>query len=145
MRYIDTSFLMPVFVGESSSARTERILREQPIGQVAVSEWTRVEFSSAIARQVRMGEVDDDEAKGIEMAFDAYIENSFGIIPPAAADYDLARRFIRRYETGFRSGDALHLAIASNHRAEAIYSLDRGLLRAGRALGLPVESGGRQP
>ena len=143
MRYFDTSFLMPIFVGEASSARIERILSQQPVGQAAVSEWTRVEFSSAIARQVRVGGVDDKEAKAIETAFETYIENSFGVITPAAADYDLAKSFIRRYETGLRAGDALHLAIASNHRAEAIYSLDRGMLRAGRALGLPMEGGGR--
>ncbi|MDE2230228.1 MAG: hypothetical protein KGL11_14465 [Alphaproteobacteria bacterium] len=39
-----------------------------------------------------------------------------------------------------RAGDALHLAIATNHGAEAIYSLDKTLLKAGRRLGLPVSA-----
>jgi predicted nucleic acid-binding protein len=73
------------------------------------------------------------------------IASTFLTLLPTGADFDLARRFLRNYETGLRSGDALHLAIASNHGAEAIYSLDRGLLRAGRHLGLPVESAGRLP
>ena len=38
-------------------------------------------------------------------------------------------------------GDALHLAIANNHRAETVYSLDKALLKAGKALGLPVSAG----
>jgi predicted nucleic acid-binding protein len=40
-----------------------------------------------------------------------------------------------------RAGDALHLAVAKNHRGEAVYSLDKTLLKAGRLLGLPVSTG----
>jgi predicted nucleic acid-binding protein len=40
-----------------------------------------------------------------------------------------------------RAGDALHLAIAANRHAAAIYSLDKRLLRAGEILGLPVSAG----
>jgi hypothetical protein len=40
-----------------------------------------------------------------------------------------------------RAGDALHLAIAGNRQAAAIYSLDKGLLMAGRLLDLPVSMG----
>ncbi|MBC7637090.1 MAG: hypothetical protein H7251_15980 [Acetobacteraceae bacterium] len=46
-----------------------------------------------------------------------------------------------RPETGLRGGDALHLAIAANRRASAIYSLDKGLVKAGKMLGLPVSRG----
>jgi uncharacterized protein len=46
-----------------------------------------------------------------------------------------------RFETGLRAGDALHLAIADNHRAAAIYSLDKALLKAGKILDLPVRMG----
>jgi predicted nucleic acid-binding protein len=145
MRYFDTSFLMPVFVREPSTDRVERILGQQPAGDVIVSHWTCVEFSSAVARLVRMGEVADEAAVAIDTAFTAYIETSFYVVLPGVADFNLARRFLRRYETGLRAGDALHLAIASNRSAETIYSLDRGLLRAGRLLGLPVDSGGRLP
>ena len=35
----------------------------------------------------------------------------------------------------------LHLAIASNHRVDTTYSLDKTLLRAGATLGLPVSMG----
>jgi predicted nucleic acid-binding protein len=145
MRYFDTSFLVPIFVQQAFTKRVDDVLKRQPPGQVAVSSWTLVEFSSAIARQVRMRSLDSEGVALIERAFDVYIEKSFEVIAPTVLDFDLARRFLRRYETGLRSGDALHLAIASNHRVEMLYSLDDGLLRAGRLLGLPVDSAGRLP
>lgn len=143
MRYFDTSFLLPIFVGEPLTSRVEKILSQLTAGEAAVSEWTRVEFYSALARQVRIGSMERATAAEIELDFDALVANTLLTLSPAVADFELARRFLRRYDTGLRSGDALHLAIASNHAAEAIYSLDRGLLQAGRLLGLPVESGGR--
>lgn len=145
MRYFDTSFLVPIFVGERSTAQVEKILSQQPAGEIAVSEWTRVEFSSALSRQIRMGSMDKSTAAQIELRFDALISDTLLIVSPTVADFDLARRLIRRYETGLRAGDALHLAIASNHGAQTIYSLDQGLVRAGRMLGLPVENGIRLP
>jgi hypothetical protein len=51
------------------------------------------------------------------------------------------RRYLDNYETGLRAGDALHLAIAGNHRAKAIYSLDKTMIKAGKILGLPVSAG----
>ena len=57
---------------------------------------------------------------------------------PEAEDYDLAKRYLRRHETGLRAGDALHLAIAANHDARAIHSLDKTMIKAGRLLGLPI-------
>jgi antitoxin (DNA-binding transcriptional repressor) of toxin-antitoxin stability system len=40
-----------------------------------------------------------------------------------------------------RAGDALHLAIAGNHQADAIYSLDKVMIKAGKILDLPVSMG----
>jgi predicted nucleic acid-binding protein len=60
---------------------------------------------------------------------------------PSGDDYERARYYLRNYETGLRAGDALHLAIAGNHRAKAIYSLDKTMIKAGKILGLPVSAG----
>jgi predicted nucleic acid-binding protein len=141
MRYFDTSFLVPIFVSERYTARVEKVLSREPIGEPTVSGWVRLEFSSALALQVRLATLDRRTAGDIEADFDAMIASTFTMVPVTSADFVQAQQFVRRPETGLRSGDALHLAIASNHRAEAIYSLDRGLLRAGRLLGLPVSDG----
>lgn len=56
-------------------------------------------------------------------------------------NFGLAKHYLGKFETGLRAGVALHLAIAGNHRAGAIYSLDKTLLNAGKLLGLPVSMG----
>jgi predicted nucleic acid-binding protein len=145
MNYFDTSFLVPLFVDESTSSRVEQFLKRQDAGQIAVSQWTCVEFSGVIARRIRIGSMSGDSAARIESAFDTLTAESFVVIAPTPTDFELATRYLRRYETGLRSGDALHLAIASNHSAQAIYSLDEGLVRAGRMLDLPTKTGIRLP
>ena len=49
-------------------------------------------------------------------------------------DFTLAKRYLSQYETGLRAGDALRLAIANDRRAEAIYSREKSLVKAGRRL-----------
>ena len=60
-------------------------------------------------------------------------------------DFTLAKEFLGDHESGLRGGDALHLAIARNHRAEAVYSLDKTMVDAGTNLGLPASTGIRLP
>ncbi len=69
------------------------------------------------------------------------LDESFTVLLPNADDFALAKRYLGRFETGLRAGDALHLAVASNHRAAVIYSLDKTLLKAGKLLDLPVSMG----
>jgi predicted nucleic acid-binding protein len=76
--------------------------------------------------------------------FEAMVDESFSILLPDAEDFGLAKRYLGRFETELRAGDALHLAIGNNHRAAAIYSLDKILLWAGKILDLPVRMGIRR-
>jgi len=69
------------------------------------------------------------------------VDESFSVLLPKADDFSLAKRYLGRFETGLRAGDALHLAVANNHRAAAIYTLDKTLLKAGKILDLPVSMG----
>ncbi len=62
MLYFDTSFLAPLIVPELTSNKIAAFFRGLPAGQLAVSHWTRVEFSSLIAREVRMGGLDAQAA-----------------------------------------------------------------------------------
>src|ERR1700719_5158102 len=108
---------------------------------MATSHWTRVEFSSILGREVRMGRLDPRGAAAVDARFESLISGSFAMLLPTAEDYGLAKRYIGNYATGLRAPDALHLAIAANNQAEAIVTLDRGLLAAGTALGLPMSAG----
>jgi predicted nucleic acid-binding protein len=50
--YFDTSFLAPLILPEATSDKTA-FVRRLPTEELTVSHWTRVEFSSLIAREVR--------------------------------------------------------------------------------------------
>lgn len=141
MHYFDTSFLVPLILPEATSDRIAKFLGGLPARELAVSHWTRVEFSSLLAREVRMGGLNAEAAAQANARFESMVEQSFAVLLPNGDDFDLAREYLGNFETGLRAGDALHLAITKNHRAEAIYSLDKTLLKAGRVLGVPVSAG----
>ena len=140
MLYFDTSFLVPLVLGEATSIAVERFMARLPTGELAVSHWTRVEFSSLLAREVRMGGLKRDAARQADAALEAVVQESFVVVLPESGDFDLAKEYLGEYRTGLRAGDALHLAIARNRRMDTIYSLDKTLLKAGKALGLPMKS-----
>jgi uncharacterized protein len=141
MRYCDTSFLAPLILEEATSVKVERFISAMPSGELAISHWTQVEFSSLLAREVRMGGLVAEAAVEADAQFAAIVAETFVILLPGADDFDLARRFLGNYGTGLRASDALHLAIADNRGAQAIYTLDNKLLAAGRTLKLPVARG----
>jgi predicted nucleic acid-binding protein len=141
MIYFDTSFLAPLVLPEATSDAIAEYVRGLSADQFTVSHWTRVEFSSLIAREVRMGGLDAEAAAHADARFEAMVDESFAVVLPNADDFNLAKEYLGHYETGLRAGDALHLAIARNRRAEVIYSLDKTLLKAGKRLGLTVSAG----
>lgn len=141
MIYFDTSFLVPFIVPEATSGAVTDFIHRLPLGELAISHWTVVEFASMLAREVRMGRYDSDAFRAAVNRLATVTSTSFIVFLPDAADYALARDYLLRHETGLRGGDALHLAIAHHRRASTIYSLDNGLLKAGALLGLPVSRG----
>jgi predicted nucleic acid-binding protein len=140
VHYFDTSFLAPLILDEATSGAVERFLADLPAGSLAVSHWTRVEFSSLLAREVRMGGLELRQAQEADRQFEAIIEESFVVWLPSADDFNLAKQFLGRRRTGLRAGDALHLAVGANHGADPICSFDKTLLEAGETLGLPVSA-----
>lgn len=141
MVYLDTSFLAPLLLPEPTSAAVEHFIAGLAPGTLAVSHWTRVEFASLLAREVRMSHLDRQKAAEAGAEFESLVREFFAVLLPDVADFQLARTLLGQPETGLRAGDALHLAIASNHQVDAVYTLDRKLLTAGAMLGLPVSQG----
>lgn len=118
--------------------------RGLPADDLAVSQWTIVEFASLVARKVRMGDLDGKAAAEADARFETLLKKSVAILLPNLGDYVAAKRYLRRFESGLRAPDALHLAIASNRDATAFYTLDKKLIAAGGLFGLPVAEGMRR-
>lgn len=128
--YFDTSFLAPLILQEATSAAVEEFIATLLPKQLCISQWTRVEFASLVAREVRMGSFRRDEALTAIVQFDDMVLRFWRVLVPTSGDYELAKNYVQRFETKLRAGDALHLAIAHNHRASVLYTLDEGLLKA---------------
>jgi uncharacterized protein len=139
--YFDTSFLVPLLLQEQTSVKVERLLVGLAGEELAISHWTRVEFSSLLAREVRMGGLKIAAAREADAEFETIVRESFIVLLPTSDDFDLAKDYLGRPATGLRAGDALHLAIAHNHGSQRIYSLDNTFLKAGRLIGLPMTRG----
>lgn len=141
MRYFDTSFLVPLVLPEATSEPIADFFETLPADTLAVSHWTRIEFASMLAREIRMGSLDAIAAREAGSQFETMIQESFIVLLPNSDDFERAKEWLERIETGLRAGDALHLAIAGNRAADAIYSLDKQMIAAGRMLGLPTSAG----
>jgi len=141
MLYFDTSFIVPYILPEATSGRIQQFFKDHHAAELTISDWTRVEFFSMLAREVRAGGLAEQAAREADMRFEATMAQSFLIVLPDRNDFDLCKRYLQRFETGLRVGDALHLAIANNRRAEVFYTLDKRLTRAGKLLGVPVSTG----
>lgn len=141
MLYFDISFLAPLILEETTSVRIEAFFTKLPVGELYVSHWTRVEFASLIAREVRMGGFEESDALLAIAQFDELVTESFQVVAPGVADYELAKETIQHFATKLRAGDALHLAIASNNGAKTLYTLDEGLLNAARLMKVHASRG----
>ena len=94
-----------------------------------------------LARDVRIGLLDEAAASSVVERFELFLAASFDVLPLRIEDCELARNYVLRFSTGLRAGDAMHLAIAANAGVKSLLTLDRGMLKAGKLLKLPVSAG----
>ena len=128
-------------IAEDTSDAVESYLLKIAPGELVASLWTRVELASLISRKQRMGELSEIQAANIRAEFTRILSESFEMLTPSPADYTLAEELLGHHKTGLRAGDALHLAVASNQGGLEVLSMDTGLIKAERQLGLKAKTG----
>lgn len=110
MIYLDASALVSLFMADVHSPAVRNYLRaERPV--VGVSSFAVVEFASAVARRVRMGELIPAQANHLLNVFDGWTAANAEPLDLEPADVRVATTFVRRFELGLRAPDALHIAI----------------------------------
>jgi predicted nucleic acid-binding protein len=139
MLYLDTSVLVPLFIPESVSDRMQRWIERNAAELLYISEWTLTEFASALGLKVRTKHLQPSQARNAQKLLERLAAQSFHVHVPTRADYVQANAFLGEHDLGLRAGDALHLAIAHNEGAQAVYSLDRLFVSAGRKLKIKAE------
>lgn len=138
MTYLDTNIVVALCVREWSSDRVEAALATMDTSWTT-SEWTRVEFTSAIGIKVRTRELSESLARRALADYYTALAPGLRVITPTREDYILAANYLQDLRRGLRSGDALHLAIAVNQRASCLLTLDRTFVKAAQGISLPVE------
>ena len=136
MYYLDTSLLVSAFSHEATIVHVQEWLQSRP-EKPATSEWTIVEFSSAMSIKVRTGQISISLREEALRSFAAF-QAGMILLPVTPGDFRLAARFSEHHETGIRANDALHLAVAHAFGA-TLCTLDRRLAKAGPQLGVAAE------
>ena len=138
MVYVDTSVLVAYYCPEALSVSVQKFLIEQP--KPAISSLTEVELFSAVARKVRMNELEQLDGNRIISIFLSHLDaDLFTLISVDNRHWRLARSYIGLFNTPLRTLDALHLAIASLEEFELVTS-DQQLVQAAAVLGVKTRT-----
>jgi uncharacterized protein len=133
LNYVDTSVFVAALVQEPYTRQAERWLSAG--NDLAISEWTITEFSSALSTKLRIGSVDLKTRAAALRALDVMIEGSLAVYSVGREHFRLAARFADKHDLGLRAPDALHLAVAAN-KAATLVTLDKRIATAGKTLGV---------
>lgn len=135
MLYLDTSLLVASLTREESTHRVQLWLESCRAGSLLVSHLVITEFSSALSRKVRTGQLDIGSKRRALAAFRGMLTDSLLLEPLLPEHFIDAAAFADQQGLGLRTGDALHLAVAAEKSA-AMCTLDRRLAEAATTLGL---------
>lgn len=141
MVYVDTSVIVPLFVGEPhSQAVAGWYAREK--SELVAAVWCVTEFASALGIKQRTGAIDAQQADGAWVRFERWVAADLRLLPVTPADFHRAAELVRDGSSALRAGDALHLACAEAAGAPRIATLDDVLRRNASRLKIrPLELG----
>jgi len=117
--YVDTSVLLPVYVPEPLSHTAAERLAEA--GEICISRLAEVEFYSALARKLRMREIDTEQARRIVDTFARHLHSGLYTTLRVSNDvFDLSRDYLKKFSSNLCTLDALPLACCANAKLTLI-------------------------
>jgi predicted nucleic acid-binding protein len=118
--YVDTSALLPYYREEQTSSQIQSFLNTiQP--PVLLSDLTRVEVASTIARWIRMNELNESQAALIENTFEQDLRSGLYLVKVLTSmHYRQAEKWLYTRRTVLRTLDALHIACCWSFQAQLV-------------------------
>ena len=135
--YLDASAIVPLLVEEASSPAVGAYIAGAG-GPIIISDFAAAEFASALSRLVRMSLIARDAADILLREFDVWRASVTIGVEIVSADIRLANLFVRRFDLGLRTPDALHTAICQRG-SHTLVTLDTRLATAAEALGIRTD------
>jgi len=138
MLFVDTSVVVAFYIPEANSRRAQRLFSSE--ATLAISSLVEVEFTSAVARLVRMKHITADDGRCVLEAFQSHVQQKFYAFTPITQEvYQLVRDWIGSFRTALRTLDALQLA-AAHANGLAFVTADKPLAKAARQLDVAIEN-----
>lgn len=134
--YLDTSVIVNLLMPEPFSEQAEAFVRANP-NDLIVSDFAGAEFSSVIARRVRVREMSEAEARLALADFDAWSGQVTLRVEIDPDDLVQATTYLRRLDLALKTPDGIHIAMASRASA-GLVTFDRQMALAARVLGIAV-------
>ena len=131
--YLDTNLLVAIYIEEEASHRVTAWFEAQS-AEFVVSDWTLVEFTSALGLKVRTGELSARQADDVQEKLEETLLPLLQVLAIDRSTYARAQMLMRSYALGLRAADALHLAMCVNEEARTLATADRVLYTAARRL-----------
>ena len=137
MLYVDTSVLVAFYIPEAKSEKAENLLTRKE--QFAISSLTEVEFNSAVSRRVRMKEISREIGHCIIAQFNVHLKDRrYYLFPVMQREYELARDWLGNLDSGLRTLDAIHLAVAFCNQ-HTLVTADAAFGKSARSCGITVK------
>lgn len=137
MIYLDTSVIVAALTKEAATPSIYAWFDEQDESELAISDWTLTELSSALSVKLRTGNLSLEQRAAALATFNSLVTESFTVLGVTGAHFRAASKFADQHTLNLRAGDALHLAIAAE-RSATVCTLDHRMAKAGPALGVPT-------
>lgn len=137
MLVLDTSVIVAFYIPEANSPRVQRLFSSQT--PLAISSLAEVEFTSAVARLVRMKAITHSDGQRVLDEFHSHVQqNLYAFTPITQEVFARVREWLAAFRTSLRTLDALQLAVADVNELPFM-TADRTLAKAAKALGAAIE------
>ena len=137
MIYCDTSLLVAALAREPSSERAQEWLAAHGGDALCASDWVVTEFAGALAFKQRTGQISAELRTQIRARWQEMVTTTLAIDEVRRDAFELAARYCDMQNSTLRSGDALHLAVASLG-GYSLATLDRTMAKAAVSVGVGV-------